>query len=76
MSSFLRMLQMLVAEVAGLLEENLGSDHVMVQAEDDYEGDESGLMHRFLLKPGDAINTGHSGSSSSAAGAGTLRGVE
>ena len=65
LSSFLRMLQMLIAEVAGLLEENLGSDDVVVQAEGDLEGDESGLMHRFLLKPGDVINEQRSGATSS-----------
>ena len=66
LSSFLRMLQMLIAEVAGLLEETFGSEDVVVQSEGDPEGDEAGFMHRFLVKPGDEVDTFPTGSSSSA----------
>ena len=57
---------MLIAEVAGLLEETLGSEDVVVQAEGDPERNEAGFMHRFLVKPGDAVDTFPTGASSSA----------
>ena len=61
LSSFLHMLQLLISEVAAVLDETLRNDDVEVEV----EGDEATFMHRFLLKPGDTANTNEGTSSSS-----------